>query len=214
MTLSTTADGRVRCREMDAPPLCLSARRPSERLAWRPGQRPIIRAAIRIHYLVLTGRRRRGLSCSPNLKCLKLLSCKLTPLQIVVGMIPSSRGPDLAVAACLRTVTRCLLWQIGWCKTHCRVVCSLGRCSKTGTFKDLVLGFGLCQEQCISTQVSLLATVIQVSTNSNDKGVDTNNRGQNSTGKIERSDRMDCLVCSANHDLPHPGKSPADDDPS
>lgn len=39
------------------------------------------------------------MSCSPNLKCLKLLSCKLTPLQIVVGMIPSSSGPDLAVAA-------------------------------------------------------------------------------------------------------------------
>lgn len=38
------------------------------------------------------------MSCSPNLKCLKLLSCKLTPLQIVVGMIPSSRGPDLAGA--------------------------------------------------------------------------------------------------------------------
>lgn len=39
------------------------------------------------------------MSCSPNLKCPKLLSCKLTPLQIVVDMIPSSRGPDLAVAA-------------------------------------------------------------------------------------------------------------------
>lgn len=83
-----------------ASPLCLSARRPSERLSWRPGQRPIIRAAIIIYYFVLTGR--RGLSCSPNLEYPKMLSCRLTPLQRIIGMIPSSRGPDLAVAAAQR----------------------------------------------------------------------------------------------------------------
>lgn len=55
-----------------------------------------------LHYFVLTGK--RGLSCSPNLECLKLLSCRLTSLQIVVGMVPSSRGPGLTVAAAQRQV--------------------------------------------------------------------------------------------------------------
>lgn len=52
MTLSTTADGRVRCRAMDASPLCLSARRPSERLAWRPGQWPIVWTTTMIHHFL------------------------------------------------------------------------------------------------------------------------------------------------------------------